>query len=365
MDERIIQRFANMIEQYQDCLNDIRVFTGYVRDLFPDERLMGTILINLYEQGITDEIRGTDDLDDVLMQRCLNRLVGEYGTDKGYATEAIKIWFSGYGGTILNKEVNISVLNSNSTVQDENQPDIDLKVSEEDDIQRIHDLDKYINKDGVLDLSTPNRRGENISVIPNGAFIGEERILEAELYGVKEIGDKAFYSCKNLEKIGWGSDILKIGNRAFMGCDRLEFFTLPPRDIEIIGDFAFSKSGIWNIDFIDEVKQMGKGVFKDCKELSVSCFSTERLTVLPAETFLGCVKLAEEILPESIKRIESRAYYGCVNLDYIDIPEGTEYIAEDAFDNINPEIKVYCTKGSLAEKYAKEHNLKIEIKSDY
>ena len=357
-------RFSDMIEKHSECLLDQKRFTSFIRDYFPDESLMATVMIHLYSEGIIEDIKGNQVLDSIIMQRCLNRLISSQGTDKTIGTEAIKIWFYAYGERVLGKEIDISSFametesdQFNESIYDDFQNEL-LPVKGE----RVHDLDQFIDKENhVLRLNTSSRNN-GINVIPENAFLYDTDIVEAEISGITDIGNGAFCYCSNLTHV-YGMKIKRIGRYAFCGCDHLEFFTYSLVYLESIGDYAFCGSGLHNFEINFDVKKMGKGVFKNCRELYMVSWFNDHISAVGEETFCGCVGLAEEILPENIKRIERKAYYGCKELAYIDIPKSIEYIADDAFDGANPDMIVYCTANSVAEIYAKKHNMKYEIKT--
>ena len=60
----------------------------------------------------------------------------------------------------------------------------------------------------------------------------------------------------------------------------------------------------------------------------------EAVTVIDAEAFCGDPSIDEVVLPEGIRRIESRAFAG-TPVRKVNFPASLEYIAEDAFDDLD------------------------------
>lgn len=131
---------------------------------------------------------------------------------------------------------------------------------------------------------------------------------------VRFVDSEAFAWCRNLEKVSFES-VLEIGERAFMGCDRLSFIELG-NELEMVDEKAFAYcSSIASISLPDSVASLGEYAFEGCRGLhSVS-------------------------LPDHIKVIENGTFYACGNLHRVKLPRRLEYIDEYAF--------AYCT--SLTE----------------
>lgn len=63
-------------------------------------------------------------------------------------------------------------------------------------------------------------------------------------------------------------------------------------------------------------------------------------------------------IPDGVQTIGIRAFAGCENLERIIIPDSVETIAPDAFEGVDF-LVVYCSAGSYAQQYAREHGLVI------
>ena len=80
------------------------------------------------------------------------------------------------------------------------------------------------------------------------------------------------------------------------------------------------------------------------------------LDTVEEEAFCGDISLKEVEIPESTKKIESRAFADCENLSVFYCYSRDVVIAEDAFEN-TPNVRMYCFLGSTMDIYAKEKGI--------
>lgn len=86
---------------------------------------------------------------------------------------------------------------------------------------------------------------------------------------VTYIGKWAFNGCTSLQSVSISSrssQLQEIGDIAFSGCTSLQSITLPD-SLQIIGDSAFSNTGITSITIPASVTQIGVGAFAYCSSL--------------------------------------------------------------------------------------------------
>ena len=165
---------------------------------------------------------------------------------------------------------------------------------------------------------------------------------------VSSIGNNAF-AYSNLEDALFGS-LDHIGNEAFRKAPLHELEGTRFVNSVTIGNGAFRESGIAYLD-IPSGATIGTDLFRDDKSLYRVSISTEKI---PERTFYGCTKLEDAYLqntteiktsafegcskmklvtlPESVKLIEARAFYGCSSMDKsLWVPAATKTIGENAF----------------------------------
>ena len=134
---------------------------------------------------------------------------------------------------------------------------------------------------------------------------------------VTSIADNAFKSCKDIKSIVIPEGVKSIGKSAFEGCSGLTAITIPA-SVESIGNGAFFDcTGIRSI----KVAQ-GNRAFdsrEDCNAL---------IDTRTGELILAC---PFTIIPNGIKKIGYRAFYRCSLENGLNLAEGIEEIADEAF----------------------------------
>lgn len=111
-----------------------------------------------------------------------------------------------------------------------------------------------------------------------------------------------------------------------------------PDGVEEIREDAFAYSNISEVIMPDSVKYIGEKVFYRCRKLTHVRYS-KNLTYIPKEAFSRCNVLGLSRLFDNVKNIGSRV---AMISDLINIPDGVENIAEEAFyfSNNNEDSKV-------------------------
>lgn len=91
-------------------------------------------------------------------------------------------------------------------------------------IESVKDFSEMdsVNKDEVTSVIV----SKSVKTLKKGLFEGFENLKEAEIPGVKIIGEDVFFRCKNLEKINM-SKVDAIGKRAFFDCESLKKLDMP------------------------------------------------------------------------------------------------------------------------------------------
>lgn len=154
---------------------------------------------------------------------------------------------------------------------------------------------------------------------------------------VVEIGANAFSGCENLGNLNLADGLLWIGSSAFEGCRALEAVNLPST-LGIIYDYAFSESGLKEIEIPEGVYQIGEGTFSGSSLSRIILPS--RLTEISRYFARNCRRLFEIELPDRITSIGEDAFYGS-GLYYVTLGSNVKKIESGAFSN--PETRVYCT----------------------
>ena len=184
----------------------------------------------------------------------------------------------------------------------------------------------YISRGNCLIEKSTNTLvvGSKNSIIPKGVttieecvFNGCENLSSVSIpKSVTAIGDFAFEDCEKLLSIEIPNNVTTIGNRAFYGCGRLTSITIPGR-VTNIGDRAFSKC--YSLTSIKVINNKHYDSRNNCNAIIET--NSNALIV-------GCLKT---IIPSSVSTISKRAFDGYSHLTSITIPEGVQYIEDDAF----------------------------------
>ena len=74
--------------------------------------------------------------------------------------------------------------------------------------------------------------------------------------------------------------------------------------------------------------------------------------------------LKDVTLSENTKAIDRLAFANCTSLNELKIPESVTEISEDAFQNIESQLTICGEKGSYAEKYAENNDIKFSVIED-
>lgn len=171
---------------------------------------------------------------------------------------------------------------------------------------------------------------------------------EIEGYPVVAIGNNCFYQCESIEEVIIQEGITEIGSFAFSGCTSLENIYLADT-LETIGFSAFYNcDSLTEIEFPDSLKIIDTDAFGDCDgikniyippsvevihEAFIFCNKLAAITVDPGnikylsengvlfskdktvlEIYPAGKKEASYVIPETVKTVTYKAFYGCDNL---------------------------------------------------
>lgn len=172
----------------------------------------------------------------------------------------------------------------------------------------------HAKRSATLDFNYSIAHGK--AAISDGSDAVHELIIPSSLegYPVRRIGGSAFKNSKKLESITVEAELNEIGYLAFYNCAKLK-----------------------RIEFRRPVETIARSAFNRCTAL-------ESVTI-----------------PDGCKRICTYAFRTCKSLQQISIPDSVSIIEPDAFLE-SPKVVIRCKKGSAAERYAIENNLKYRNK---
>lgn len=204
-----------------------------------------------------------------------------------------------------------------------------------------------------------NMQKENPLVIVNNIVIDgttcEGNVVIPD--GVVAIGDMAFqnWSDTNLTGIQIPESVVSIGESAFMGCKELEKIEYTGEDnVSVIGNYAFSGTGLKEFSISSNLKEIGSGAFWGCESLeNITFLGENNLSYIGVSAFgdtawyknqgqgfvmLDDVLLAYEgeeheiTIPANVKRIGVRAFSGNENIQKVEMTENITEIWEYGFE---------------------------------
>ena len=219
--------------------------------------------------------------------------------------------------------------------------------------------------------------GDSCVITRYNGFDEKHIIIPSQINKKKVIGiaDEVFSNCKNIEEVVFENGCEYIGNKAFYHCGQLKKIRLP-KTIKEIGEDAFSGSAIKEFVLPPNVRALGWGVFSYCKELKDVVIS-ENLSVIPPFAFsnsgiekidipnnitvIGMNAFANTLLkeielPPDLQTIKINAFRDCSSIQKITIHSNATTIENILY--YTP-ATIYCAAGSEAQKYAREHGLKM------
>ena len=153
-------------------------------------------------------------------------------------------------------------------------------------------------------------------------------------YGIKYVGDGAFYGCKQLYDIKFGNSLLKIGDYAFASCDVLRDVYLG-ESLTHIGDYAFSGCAPLSnskVKLPDSLVSIGTYAFH-----GTSAYNNEATTgVVYIDDWVVGLKQGMYqglTIAEGTRGIANYSFYNSFVFGAIILPNSVEYIGRSAFYN--------------------------------
>lgn len=183
----------------------------------------------------------------------------------------------------------------------------------------------------------------DISQIGAAAFQDCSSLTSIQIPNNVKIIEKAtFNGCRKLTSIKLSNNITIIKENAFRDCDSLITIILP-NTITTIEDFAFEDcSALTSIDIPENTRSLSANTFRNCSSLISINVSQANLTYTSLDGVLFNKNLSEIIfypnakkgpymIPDGVKSIANRAFWGNKFLTEIYLPKSIYNIGEAAF----------------------------------
>jgi len=154
----------------------------------------------------------------------------------------------------------------------------------------------------------------------------------------EEVSNFAFYSCGGLTKVTIPGSVKSIGNYSFSKCGDLSSAILSDGVGTIMSNAFEGCSKLQNVEIPSSVESIGEYSFHGCSLLSDIKLSNG-LRSIYSHAFVGCDP-KNVTIPSSVEEIGESIFDECYNLVRIDVEEGSEYFSSangalmDAFGNL-------------------------------
>jgi len=204
----------------------------------------------------------------------------------------------------------------------------------------------------------------SVEVIENGAFrdcVKLDTVYFSE--GLRTIESGAFSMCPELDTVKFSSTISELGAGVFAGDDELKTIDLGKNNYFAVSDgvlYSWDKTKLFQVfagrtgevyDMPDTVEDIERYAFWGCDNLEYVELSAH-LSEIPEYSFSNCSHLEEIALPYSIRKIGAKAFEDCVSLVYIVLPVSVTNIHPTAFDGCY-DLKISAQEGTAAYEFAR------------
>lgn len=210
-------------------------------------------------------------------------------------------------------------------------------------------------------VSIPSEsNGKPIKEIANEVFHASQIITEVTIpASVEKVGDRAFSSCYNLNKVTFenGSLLKSIGYRAFYNAEDLATINLPNGLTEVKeGAFDLCIS-LETLTFPSSLTTVGARAFH------ALWFDTQPNGLVTVSSVAYAYKGEEEValtLPNTVTSVAEKAFYGNDKITSLYIPSTINYVGQNAFNNMVNLESISLTDNQI---YGVESGCLMEIES--
>lgn len=180
--------------------------------------------------------------------------------------------------------------------------------------------------------------------------------------GITDVGQFAFFDCKNLKKVEIADSVKSIGSWAFCNCINLNKVAFSP-NVTSIDEGAFENTGFYNNkDNWDNRTLYLNGFLVSLGSSFKGDFIIKRGTNgIASKAFNDCPELTSVTVPESVKYTSGVMFVSCPKLKNVKFL-GNELKYDEyfiLFKSDRPTVE--CIKNSDIYKYAVEKGLKLSL----
>ncbi|MGN0384001.1 MAG: leucine-rich repeat protein [Eubacterium sp.] len=169
---------------------------------------------------------------------------------------------------------------------------------------------------------------DTLKIIGKEAFYSCSALNNVDLPdGLERLGNFAFSACTSLESVvipdgldsfSETSLIAGIGSNVYDGCTSLSSITLSSTMTAIPTAFLKNTTNLTSISIPSSVASLGAQAFAGCGINEIDLSDCSALSVVSVQAFSACPNLKYVDLPQSVTKIDEKAFYQCTGIDNID-----------------------------------------------
>ena len=229
----------------------------------------------------------------------------------------------------------------------------------------------------IENIDSPNINFADTNVkslcVANWDFNYDGELNNAEAAAVTDLGVvfKGNKQINTFDELQYFTGLTSIGANAFRGCSGLNSISIP-NNVTSIGNDAFSGcNGLTSITIPNNVTSISNGAFQECSNLTAVTLDCSAIVAksgrylddlgfnyiydTPFKSIFGN-QVQTYIFGNNVKRIGEGAFYGCIGLSSITIPENIASIGESAFLNCSNLTTVTLESNAVVSASRKELN---------
>ena len=120
-----------------------------------------------------------------------------------------------------------------------------------------------------------------------------------------------------------------------------------PQGVEIIGPSSFEDLVMRSATIPESVRMIAKRAFAGSLISELRFDPSVRLNIIDIDAFLRCERLSSVVIP-SIREIRQNAFYGCDQLNRVELPSDIKIIGKRAFSRC-PKLKEIIYHGTIVD----------------
>ena len=174
----------------------------------------------------------------------------------------------------------------------------------------------------------------NLIRIGDSAFVGTAlKTLNLEETKLEELGSSAFNSCSALTQVTVPSTLKTMGQAVFMFSGITAVKNFAGTSVSSLEKWTFWLSSLIQIELPETLEIINEQVFASCSELTrVGGLQNTKVTQILDDAFSGCSKLKNVIFPQTLLTLGGGAYSGCSALTSVTFNSNLKTIGANAFE---------------------------------